>query len=831
MIRDRMGPMRFPILDAAIELKYGTYWSVSRYSYPTNNAQFAALQSLIRGSAFVSEENPATQRLTHTPFPGASLDNVVLANAAQGKVTVIRGDWTLKDLGIEVLQKYHTINNARVAAVGKESKRMKAFARPFRIHARRDELRVLVVDSADHPELLDGASLINSDLVLEAIENLHYGENKYFDYRIVRDWLLDQKVFNGVLLGHLVNVMNGENLQCMGKGQYIRCDLGPGIDIVTTRDNLKSEIRGNKHAFIGIEPQGPKSAREDQQTVTNHWALCTPQDADVRLRNDSARNLKFVFDGKFQNSMSSLAALSYSTDGAFNETSFAVLMKWRVNNFQMHGGDYLDSPWLTNNIAQLWCKSLGDRTASWDNTLKINVPCALRAQIVTESLINLYIQHSNLGEPVQINRGGIRWYEPLKVAYVSDRDWSELVVESHGGCDLDDFFMLRYVTHDNKRRVIAHRSPNARGEYTIWDYVDDDWFPTYETDSGAVIAFPKTDLEEMPKQILEALIDGDTEYLALPSETETGFQIDGEMPYSNTACFESIEQVMSVEGGYGQYELAVRARNSVDPFSFDAYAIYSETAIDAFAQAGSAEDQRFILADRDRIMTNLVTTGAVVDPYISTRLGNNEIVSGVQGPIARVKAVAVSHIAAYKKSVERNIAELTEPWYVADLGNNTLYPKAVELLKYTRSAMYSMNNVVNGVSSGINEKANLDQNEILNNFIEAIDDDFTRHLFMMAFWHACWNVPTSAGKITDQPIFGTDLFDYLVQTLVYFGILHRPIVESHGHIERLDFMHFQGEGTFSSNCRGCGDYAEFGMKILERYWASDGYCRNCSKKD
>ena len=127
---DKMGPMRFPILDTALEIGYGTYWTVSRMRYPTNADQLASIKALISGQPFEEFTDPDGV-VFHRPVDGAPLNNIVIANANKLRVTIVRGDFKLDDMGLHVYQDATKDSQGNITILpGKESKRIKAFTRP-----------------------------------------------------------------------------------------------------------------------------------------------------------------------------------------------------------------------------------------------------------------------------------------------------------------------------------------------------------------------------------------------------------------------------------------------------------------------------------------------------------------------------------------------------------------------------------------------------------------------------------------------------------------------------------------------------------------------------
>jgi len=142
--------------------------------------------------------------------------------------------------------------------------------------------------------------------------------------------------------------------------------------------------------------------------------------------------------------------------------------------------------------------------------------------------------------------------------------------------------------------------------------------------------------------------------------------------------------------------------------------------------------------------------------------------------------------------------------------------------------MYRSNIITNPDTAAVTAVTNNDQDEILEQYMEQMTDQETRAKFLLAFWHACWMVPTSSGKITDQPVFGTCMFQYLLDALIYFGIAHKPFVTNEGHIEQHDLLQFLGQGMMEAECMSCGDVLELKVSNVKHYWKAEGSCKKCN---
>lgn len=843
----RLGPMRFGILDHAIKTGIGTWYCIDRYRYPKNAAQLQSLHKIVQGFSYETFIDQA-DRTFHIPTGSRSEGaNIIVVNPSLTKVTVVKGDFKLEDLGIHICDlTVNEIDGKQYVDHKKVFKRLKAITRPFRIYGIFDDIKVLRIKrNAQYPNVLDGASLISRRLVNACIDNMAYPVQNGVLARM-RNWAHDQIAFNGVIIGNLVDVEVGP-LAKMMKGQFFVADLPEGIDVVTSDDNLKDEIYsdGTPFAFCGIEPQGPKAAREDQQTVSNHWQLCRPQDVVGRLMADGKKHLDKVYSGQFRYHISELAGTirSDKEDRYVTHETFTAMMKWRLDSFLLHKGNYLWSPWLTSRLTEMWLDGLGLGRAgfqnSWQKTLKIPIPNAIRAQIVSEEIYRMWCKANGLvPKPIPVTKTGhpyMLWSDEMRCAVVSNHDWENVIMASHGGCDADDFFVLRKVKitgttvdPEDNDRIIAHRNPNARGEYTVWRYDADDNWPQDKDDKGNDVVV-EVNMDQMPMQILDALSSGITRYVPLPSAVKPKGTAVKTIPYDASVAMSKVTDYMSIDGGYGQYEIALRAHMTTDPFYMIAETINSEDAVDAFAQASDVDDQKFILDRAAELVTKLVVKGMHVDPYIAGRLGSNKVPAAANGPIAALKSETITAANLYRELSAQYWFERSKmPWWLEALGQNEYLRPAKQLLTFMRRQMYLMSGTAPGADGlDLIKTATGNTDETVTEFIASIDDEFKRHKFVLAFWYACLTTPTSAGTISDQPVFATGAFDHLLEALKFFGICAEPFVSAEGRIEHYDLCKIIDPETWEVTCRGCGKQAQVQIAGLKTFWRHNMFCKSC----
>lgn len=779
--RNRTGGYTFPLLDT-----FGDY-SVSIYTLPDSEEDLAWTTTQV--------EDP----------------KVLFSYVEDNRVVIIRAGFSLSDMGLAV---YTTEDGT-----GKAVKRAKTLARPFRIHTERPTLRVKLIDGGAE---LDGAFVVSRALYTEAVNNLQIpGWHPVQRAGMIRS--MDRTPihnFRGV--GHMTDVDTGDEVLGFAKGNVIVSDnLPDGVDMILTHDNFKSELvnEGGERAWACFEPQGPKPAWEDQQTTVNMPFLLSVPEGRKRMKDSTLDYLDHLISGEVFSSVRDLTRAEFSKDFAYDGDTFSRMLRWNVSTWSLMGMDYRLSPWMTERLGTSHMAMYG---IDDHRSLRIPIPGAIRAQVVTEALVKL------AGYDISVAPGDITWLKPLGVAVVNDAHWEHQIIPTHGGCDLDDFFVLR---RDGDKCIIT-RNPNARGEYTIFDTVYKWW-------KGSEDARPLTK-KLRPTPILDALGAGETKYLPLPSTI--GKRLESPVrPYNTGDTITAISDAMTVEGGYGQYSIALTALNSVTSAAHPVEQVASEDGVDAFTQGGSSEDQQFVLQCAESLHNKLILTGKGVDPLIKKRLPKEiqELIpTDPSGPIATMKRVMMDADKEFTKKLRAFTQGIEAPSFLEQIGGNHLLTQAQAHLKGSRMAMWRAQGVKGltqreAVERGLTITHPQDAEKVifhftgLVNLIEGIDDHHDRHLYVMALWYASFVTPTSKGKITDQAIFGTDVFEHLTRALVYFGVAQDPYLDDMGHIVRDNSVKWDG-GTWTITCKSCNtDYTGIGLPGVENFHANDGICKTC----
>src|SRR5688572_10251698 len=106
----------------------------------------------------------------------------------------------------------------------------------------------------------------------------------------------------------------------------------------------------------------------------------------------------------------------------------------------MSGMSLRESPWLFEQMARNIVSIIHVKDPK---KMRIPVPCSVRAQVISASM------SAAAGEDIEVEPGQLRWNRAHEVMVVSDADWIEMY-ESHGGNDLDDFFVGYWRTRADK---------------------------------------------------------------------------------------------------------------------------------------------------------------------------------------------------------------------------------------------------------------------------------------------------------------------------------------------------------------------------------------------
>ena len=687
----------------------------------------------------------------------------------------------------------------QVYAGDKTGKRLKTFHRPALLNANfgKDELNIKIVSSTEYspynfndPEmldllrqdypgvdfqnpkvqarLLDGGFVISRKLIQRAVANLPvYEPHKstdtkeyYYDWRIrkrlVRN-LLKQPVFNARIVFD----------QGFLKGNcFVSDNLPDGIDIITSQDNIKSEIVYNDGFQFLAEPQGShEKVITDDQTVINLPNLFVQSDMEYWLNEEYEKmfqdavncrlltNWREIYKRQFRN-------LADAEDEEANSRMSYVGYRWVASGMKI-----TDSPWLFETLASSHAKPFQKR---------VPIPCTVYEQIIPESLA----QMAGYGEQAYVEPGQIIRINELGVHVVNDADWLEMY-ESHGGHDEDDYFKLFYRTMeggdmDGEKVVIVCRSPNGYGEYSIFKYVEGQWSPTWHTSDGKAIKFPKVSGRGWPKRLSDSIRDKEVRYEGLPSEHANKVKPTG--IYTPDDVIRDLQVAMS-GGNVGGYVNAVMAHSLVlhshRPFQLCSM----EKAIDKCINPDFSEDVLAIDNEARAIVREIIDARQPIDHNFWVKRGlkrfakDTDDITLYDGKITQMNNLTQNMYTQYCQRV-RDWAQVNAgpPQIVHDLGKR-LYFHALPILRNFRSTIYTVN------TSEVTEATG----SIVRNSWETLYDDIVkvittfereedRHDFVLALYSVSLKLPTSAGKITDQIVMNRFVYPYLEAALQFYGI-------------------------------------------------------------
>lgn len=677
---------------------------------------------------------------------------------------------------------------------GKSAKRAKAFHRATLINAHFNTLNIKWVESTDYtrydfstgwaewisdPEvlsrLLDGGFVISSRVIQTAIENIpiydpdnEYDQNDiYYDPEFrqkLQRFLADSKVFNA-----RVFIKEG-----MLKGNMIVSDNLPlDVDIITSRANLKKEVSYSGGVRILAEPQGPKTrVITDDQTVINLPKLFRKSDMEMWLEEEYEKMFQDAVNGKLLANWKSIFVRQFSRKNKKDQDITEDLESQARINYVGHrwasmGLSITDSPWLFKTLAISHAKPLENH---------IPIPCSVYEQIIPESLARM------AGFEIQVEEGDIKRLNEIGVHVVNDFDWLEMY-ESHGGHDQDDFFKLFYRTltggqRDGNKVVIVARSPNGYGEYSIFNYVEDQWAPTWTKANGEQVTFPEVNSRNWPERLSHAIRSGSVRYVGLPSEHSP-------LPPRQVGEEYSIEDVMAdvdtaMNGGnVGRFVNGSMLHSSVIAKHRKIQVCSMESAIDGCTQTSDVRDRIVIDAEAETIIQEVLDSGKPIDHDLwhgrFKRLAREHPeIETFTGTLTHHNTLCKLYFNKYVERVTKYSQEnISLPEKINNIGKR-LYFHAIPVLRDFRMNIHNTNANDNVQANGIINRQEWDSlyHSIVQK-IHSFDRIEDQYDFIISLYCACIKEPTSSGKYSDQVVMNQVVYPYFEKALIHYGIGNR----------------------------------------------------------
>jgi len=696
----------------------------------------------------------------------------------------------------------------QVKAGGKTAKRLKALHRPTLLNAHfqvddfkishvacdtysreKDEIKRKYNPSVTYAErLLDGAMVISRRVVEVAIRNIpsfkpEVGEdpNEYFYNPFVRNDLVQAarraKVFN-------VRIITPDGIY---KGNAFVVDdpidrEGNRVDLITDSINLKSELSYSKGVRFLAEEQSAKTrVHTDDQTLSNFPMLFKYDEMDQwlyeeyeKIYNDSINDKDLInWRNIWQRSWRD--RVDPEDEESQARMSF-IGWRWRAMGMRV-----TDSPWLFEALAIGSARPLAD---------KIPIPCALYEQIISESMANM------AGIKIMVEPGEIRRCDELEVHVVNDIDWIDMY-ESHGGCDQDDFFKLFYRTMDGgnldgQKVVIAVRSPNGFGEYSIFKYHEGDTYPEWKLSDGTTKSFLSVQGRGWPTRLKDVLDSGEVRYSRLPSQLkpkDKSLRDD----YTRQDVVNDLEAWWG-SGTVGKFVNASMLYASVFQKHRAVQICSLEDAIDGYTQTTDVNDRKRIDEDAELMVREVIASGLKVDRVLwdawnrrfDRYLSQGEWIEKFDGPLTNLNTLCNKYFEIHKKRVR-------------DYAQRHIKPNPLVVTLGTRMSFFGLNDLNNwrkavteANSHAIQQGGKIDRviwDRLYNLLVERIkyygvwggtDPVYTgtkekdQHDAVLGFYLASLNNQTvSSNRVSDQIVMNRKVFPYLQAALEFYGIALR----------------------------------------------------------
>lgn len=676
---------------------------------------------------------------------------------------------------------------------GKAGKRIKSFHRPTLVNAHFDHLNVVIAEPTDYsnedwqndvasdfssPEilerLLDGCFVVSDRVMVQGIENLPVYEphnttdtdEYYYDPNIRRqlqNFLATSKVFNARIICHLGTI----------KGNMIVSPhLPEGVDVITSAANIKSEVIYSGGYRLLAEPQGPKSrVITDDQTVINFPKLFRKADMEMWLKEEYEKMFQDATNGKLLQNWKSIYSRLWRDSDDIEDKEVQARMSYVAYRWVAAGLSITDSPWLFENLAVSHAMPLQKR---------IPIPCSVYEQIIPESIARM------AGYDIEVESETIQRINEIGVHVVNDVDWIEMY-ESHGGHDADDFFKLFYRQIeggdlDGEKVVIAIRSPNGKGEYSTFKYVEGQWSPTWIKSDGEEVKFPVVNGRGWTMRLSTCIRFDHVTYTGLPS-THTKSDAHVSEYYDHDQVMADLQAAMN-GGNVGRYVNAVMLHSMVFPNHRAVQLCSLENAIDGCTQTADPADRAAIDEEAKLLVREVIESGHPIDRafWMSRNFKNSlkegETVELYDGKITQIYDLCSRYFQAYRTRITKWSQENARPDDAVHQLGARLYFHALPHLRRFRMNIYNANSaevIQNNAAVQRDAWENLYQGII--NTIEKFDRPQDKHDFVLALYSASLKVATSSGKISDQIVMNRVVFPYLERALQHYGLAKRVMIE------------------------------------------------------
>jgi hypothetical protein len=554
----------------------------------------------------------------------------------------------------------------------------------------------------------------------------------------------------------------------MLKGNAFVSKLLPdNIDVISWEGNLKSEITYSEGMRFLAEPQGAKPrVHTDDQTLANFPMLFSKQDMELWLKEEYEKLFDDAIKDKGLMNWKNIYQRSWRDKIDPEDEESQARMNYVGYRWRAMGMKVTDSPWLFETLTIGSAKPLED---------KIPIACAVYEQIISESMARM------AGFDFKVEEGYIRRLNELEVHVVNDIDWIEMY-ESHGGCDQDDFFKLFYRTmeggeRDGRKVVIAMRSPNGFGEYSIFNYTEGDWYPKWKLADGLEKEFLPVNGRGWPKRLSQALVDKDVVYTGLSSHNNPVPKRTSDHYTRQDVINDLIASTAT--GSVGKFVNATMLWASVFQKHRSSQTCSLEDAIDGYVQTNVIEDRMAIDEDAENMVHEVIASGLPVDRSMWDATNRNfksylkpgQWVEKYEGTITQMNILCRKYFNDFCTRVRNYSQTMIKPLpLVQALGYRMHFTARYDLRKFRQLIMNTNSQMTNDYGGRIDRQG---WDMIYRTIVEKInsyESDNDRHDYTLGLYLVTMTDATSTGKITDQIVMNRLVFSYLERALQFYGI-------------------------------------------------------------
>lgn len=672
----------------------------------------------------------------------------------------------------------------------KTPKRAKQLYRPTLLNASFDDLNVYVADAQQYsdydfseqstevpdwmknPEvysrLCDGAFVVSTRLHQAMLRNIPVFNPQsssdpleyYYDGQLRSQMIKDlekQYVYNARIIGKLGMI----------KGNMFVAELPEGIDVITTRENIKKEVSNSKRWYLIAEPQfAKKGTTTDIQTMINLPKLFRKSDMEFWISEEYKKMFAEVTEGRILSDYKRVYMRLWKDDQDDSRTIDDQELHSRLTyigyRWVAMGLSITNSPWLFKTLAISHAKPLQKR---------IPVPCSLYEQVISESLARM------AGWDGTVEQGSIRRCLDLGVHVVNDLDWLEMY-ESHGGHDADDFFKLYYRTiqggeMNGQKVVVVNRCPNGYGEYSVFKYVEGEKFPVWKDSLGNEHSFPEVNGRRWPQRLSEAIRNGSVKYAGLPSENMES-KIEYSPEYTVEDFLMNVRNAMS-NGSVGGYVNTVMLHSLVLGKHRPVQLCSMEAAIDGCTQTDVIEDRVAIDMEAEKIFQEVIDSGRPIDSYywydrkFALRYPEADV-ELYEGKPTQFQMLCKSYFAEYAKKVSDWAQENARPVENVSVLGDRLVLHAQSDIRRFRKEIYLSNSMNASFTGSIGRDIWEQIYQKIAEHIDTFECEEDKHDYALALLHSSIKFPTAEGNVTDQIVMNRIVYPYLERALIFYGI-------------------------------------------------------------